>query len=94
MLEEPPLNPQKNRLSPPKNGLPKEWVEGTENPELAYLLNLQKILYLQTILSLQKITTSRGRGGRFALRVGPTLSHPEANRGDVRSVMKTSHRNP
>ena len=88
MLEEPPLNPPKNRLSPPKNGLPKEWVEGTENPELAYLLNFQKIL------SLQKITTSRGRGGRFALRVGPTLSHPEANRGDVRSVMKTSHRNP
>ena len=85
MLEEPPLNPPKNRLSPPKNGLPKEWVEGTENPELAHLLNLQKIL------SLQKITTSRGRGGRFALRVGPTLSHPEANRGDVRSVMNTSH---
>ena len=55
MLEEPPLNP-------PKNGLPKERVEGTENPELAYLLNLQKILYLQTILSLPKITTSRGRG--------------------------------
>ena len=81
MLEEPPLNP-------PKNGLPKEWVEGTENPELAHLLNLQKIL------SLRKITTSRGRGGRFALRVGPTLSHPEANRGDVRSVIKTSHRNP
>ena len=50
MLEEPPLNP-------PKNGLPKEWVEGTENPELAYLLNFQKIL------SLQKITASRGRGG-------------------------------
>lgn len=56
MLEEPSLNPPKNRLSPPKNGLPKEWVEGTENPELAYLL------YLQKILSLQKITTSRGRG--------------------------------
>lgn len=50
MLEEPPLNPL-------KNGLPKEWVEGTENPELAYLLNFQKIL------SLQKITASRGRGG-------------------------------
>jgi len=49
MLEEPPLNPPKNRLSPPKNGLSKEWVEGTENPELAPLLNLQKILYLQTI---------------------------------------------
>lgn len=30
MLEEPPLNP-------PKNGLPKERVEGTENPELAHL---------------------------------------------------------
>ena len=56
MLEEPPLNPPKNRLSPPKNGLPKDWVEGTENPELTPLLNLQ------TILSLQKITTSRGRG--------------------------------
>lgn len=42
MLEEPPLNPPKNRL-------PKEWVEGTENPELVSLLNLQKILYLQTI---------------------------------------------
>jgi len=37
MLEEPPLNPPKNRLSPPKNGLPKEWVEGTENPELKHL---------------------------------------------------------
>ncbi len=42
MLEEPPPKPAKER------------VEGTENPELAYLLNLQKILYLQTILSLQK----------------------------------------
>lgn len=82
MLEEPSPNPPKNRLSPQKNGLPKERVEGTENPELTHLLNIQKI------------TTSRGRGGRFALRVGPTLSHPEANRGDVRSVMKTSHRNP
>ena len=75
MLEEPPLNP-------PKNGLPKEWVEGTENPELAHRLHHQKI------------TTSRGRGGRFALRVGPTHSHPEANPRDVRSVMNTSHRNP
>lgn len=37
MLEEPSLNPPKNRLGTPKNGLPKEWVEGTENPELAHL---------------------------------------------------------
>lgn len=44
MLEEPPPKPAKER------------VEGTENPELAYLLNFQKIL------SLQKITASRGRG--------------------------------
>lgn len=50
MLEEPSLNPPKNRLSPQKNGLPKERVEGTENPELTNLLNIQKI------------TTSRGRG--------------------------------
>lgn len=67
MLEEPPLNP-------PKNGLPKEWVEGTENPELAYLLNFQKIL------SLQKITASRGRGGGSDSRSGWDLPTPTRRR--------------
>ena len=68
-------------LNPPKNGLREQKTPSWRISKL----NFQKIL------SLQKITTFRGRGGRFALRVGPTLSHPEANRGDVRSVMKTSH---
>lgn len=67
---------------PPPKPTGKGGAEGTENPELAHRLHQQKI------------TASRGRGGRFALRVGPTHSHPEANPRDVRSVMNTSHRNP
>lgn len=72
MLEEPPLNPPKNRLSPPKNGLPKEWVEGTENPELAHL----KVEFSENLVSSENNYISgyggaiRAPGGTYPLPPG------------------------